>query len=785
MAQTDEYFELVTNYPVMEGNVCLLLLSKGDIVKLIKKEFDFFTVEKDGQMLKVPKGKLCACSLPPQIINSIHENFTSLTNTTIPDSQSQKTELSISQISKSQSIEQKEAKGDSTNYSFNQQQFTETITQLPPFISSRISETTTNEEKLTEETSENITNSQELSKHEKQENASQTVDIYSQDSVRFFEVVADCVGKEDTHDGEDHQINSDQELAVSSMSVEELQEKIEQLQYNDFELIRELSSGAFGRVIVVKYKFADIIIAIKRVPYKSSDKIKLADQEISMLKKAQSRYTVRFIGKFKYDLDLCMLQEFCIGGNLRGQLEKMQSMPIEERMELSHKYTFQIVSGLQVLHSNNIAHRDLKPENILIDKDGNAKLADFGLAEMIESKSYLKTAGTFNYAPPESFSQNRMMIESDIWAVGVIVTELVAGVHPFTGRNQEEISTKIRDGKFAPLPDHDITKRPTVEDLLATEIMKHQAQIEKVATDEKIAERLVCGMVLNNREIERQKEIERKKIEEELQIGKVKFENYKKIEKLGSGGFGEVYKIKRKSDNKFFNPNYRPSTEQILAHPHILKIIQEMNLVHVTPMLVWDIDLDLGFIEKEQDSLLVVQNNTENKIHSIKLVVPDISDKNTTMGLDPIFRPFPDKQQFIRIIARFFDQPQGVFRRIGIVDTITDVANDSELGMDENSIAYDGTSGQIIHGGQIVCTNDKFENDDIVQLEVFLPPTDKLNENSATLSFAVNEKQQKNVIIKIPQVQLFYSKSSIEILKVEISDESTLTIQSDHQTLTW
>lgn len=48
MAQTDEYFELVTNYPVMEGNVCLLLLSKGDIVKLIKKEFDFFTVEKDG-----------------------------------------------------------------------------------------------------------------------------------------------------------------------------------------------------------------------------------------------------------------------------------------------------------------------------------------------------------------------------------------------------------------------------------------------------------------------------------------------------------------------------------------------------------------------------------------------------------------------------------------------------------------------------------------------------------------------------------------------------------------
>ncbi|KAA6399034.1 MAG: putative protein kinase, cAMP-dependent, catalytic chain, partial [Streblomastix strix] len=715
--------------------------------------------------------------------------------------------------------------------------------------------------------------------------------IPTSEQLSYIQTPKSNIQQPNTHGEQAHRTNSDPEVIGTSMSAEELQEQIEQLQYNDFELIRELSSGAFGRVIVVKFKFADIIIAIKRVPYKHPVKIQLADQEIKMLKIAQSRYTVRLFGTFKFDLDLCMLQEFCPGGNLRGQLEKMKSMSIKERMELSYKYTFQIVSGLQILHSSNIAHRDLKPENILIDKDGNAKLADFGLAEKIESKSYLKTAGTFNYAPPEAFSQNRMMIESDIWAVGVIVTELVTGVHPFTGRNSEEISTKIRDGKFAPLPDHvqgemkqmivkmlsvDMTKRPTVEKLLQTELMKHQAQIEEVADDEKIAERLVAKMIKNRKEIEMKKQLENKKAEAEaektrnienenknlqqlvdrsnrLKIGQRKFQNYERIEKIGSafsadskikvGGLilasqllhGEVFErsqfynliyvsperyandiqscpadiygiglimheiltqvppfedgsrhqlkywrsngqvqveidkqryssdlVELISSMRRVNPDERPTPEQILAHPLIHHIIQNNSeTFQASPMLVWGIDSEFGYASKEQNSLLVAPSDKEGKIHSIKLVVPDgLHDHIATMGLDPVFQSLSNRQQFIRISARFIDQPQGSFRKIGIVEASKDISNDYELGMDEYSISYDGTSGQITHGGQIVCTNDKFENDDIVQLELCVGGTleDYYKNKKEKEEFITGKEALKFLYQMISAIKYLHSK---------------------------
>lgn len=67
---------------------------------------------------------------------------------------------------------------------------------------------------------------------------------------------------------------------------------------------------------------------MKRVPYKTLDKIKLADQEILMLILSQSKYTVCYYGKFQHELDLCILLEYCTGGNLRCQLKKMKLIPI-------------------------------------------------------------------------------------------------------------------------------------------------------------------------------------------------------------------------------------------------------------------------------------------------------------------------------------------------------------------------------------------------------------------------------------------------------------------------
>ncbi|KAA6363175.1 MAG: putative Aurora kinase [Streblomastix strix] len=115
---------------------------------------------------------------------------------------------------------------------------------------------------------------------------------------------------------------------------------------------------------------------------------------------------------------------------------------------------YQILTGLHVIHSKRIVHRDLKPENILIDQFGNAKIADFGLAVMMKaSEYYIPPAGTKIYVPPEAYSLNRMTEASDVWAFGVIIVELITGVHPFEGRTQDETIANIREGRKKPLPD--------------------------------------------------------------------------------------------------------------------------------------------------------------------------------------------------------------------------------------------------------------------------------------------------------------------------------------------
>ncbi|KAA6382827.1 MAG: hypothetical protein EZS28_021646 [Streblomastix strix] len=120
-------------------------------------------------------------------------------------------------------------------------------------------------------------------------------------------------------------------------------------------------------------------------------------------------------------------------------------------------------------------------------------LADFGLAQKLASKSYLHAAGTQNYSAPET-EQNKMTTESDVWSIGVIIIEVITGIHPFQGLTQQQTLTNIANGKYKAFPDYiqgelrmmleamiswDYKKRPTVKSLLQTETMQLVRMIEK------------------------------------------------------------------------------------------------------------------------------------------------------------------------------------------------------------------------------------------------------------------------------------------------------------------
>ena len=107
----------------------------------------------------------------------------------------------------------------------------------------------------------------------------------------------------------------------------------------------------------------------------------------------------------------------------------------------------QVADSLVAIHEKNICHRDIKPENILIEKNLNVKLIDFGIARLPDSDITLDgdLLGSPMYLSPEAFiSARNVDFRSDLFSLGSVAYELFTGRHPFTGKNIQELSRKIR-----------------------------------------------------------------------------------------------------------------------------------------------------------------------------------------------------------------------------------------------------------------------------------------------------------------------------------------------------
>ncbi|MBI3892165.1 MAG: serine/threonine protein kinase [Candidatus Wallbacteria bacterium] len=135
-----------------------------------------------------------------------------------------------------------------------------------------------------------------------------------------------------------------------------------------------------------------------------------------------------------------LVMELASGGSLCELLAARGALPAARALELAA----QICAGLGCAHDAGVAHRDLKPENVLLTPDGTAKLADFGLAKSFESEGTLRTAegvlmGTPGYMAPEAIQGSRAGSAADVYAVGVMLFEMLAGRRPFEGGRVSDI----------------------------------------------------------------------------------------------------------------------------------------------------------------------------------------------------------------------------------------------------------------------------------------------------------------------------------------------------------
>ncbi len=123
--------------------------------------------------------------------------------------------------------------------------------------------------------------------------------------------------------------------------------------------------------------------------------------------------------------------DYTAGGSLADLLNRQEPLPLEELLDIAR----QLCEALQAIHDAGILHRDLKPENILINQSGKIQISDFGISLMGNSVKTSRDSGLFgtiNYLSPEYIQDGRFDRRSDIYALGLILYELLTGRLPFS-----------------------------------------------------------------------------------------------------------------------------------------------------------------------------------------------------------------------------------------------------------------------------------------------------------------------------------------------------------------
>ncbi|KAH9179804.1 Pkinase-domain-containing protein [Lactarius sanguifluus] len=214
----------------------------------------------------------------------------------------------------------------------------------------------------------------------------------------------------------------------------------------DFELLKLIGRGTFGRVFQVRKRDTKRIYAMKVLSRRRLLPRRLSANGKSCNGPLDSPFLVGPKFSFQTDSDLYLVTDFKSGGELFWHLQKETRFG-EERARF---YIAELVLALEHLHKYDIVYRDLKPENILLDATGHVALCDFGLSKPDLGADELTTTfgGTIEYFAPEVLLDEHGYSKLvDFWSLGVLLFEMCCGWSPFYAEDTQQVYKNICFGK--------------------------------------------------------------------------------------------------------------------------------------------------------------------------------------------------------------------------------------------------------------------------------------------------------------------------------------------------
>ena len=225
--------------------------------------------------------------------------------------------------------------------------------------------------------------------------------------------------------------------------------KKKEILIGDYILKHTIGKGTFSRV-----KLGINKITREKVAIKILDKKKIVEKadlerilrEMKMLSELDNEHIIKVFQIYENENHYLIIMEYCEGGELFNYIVEKQRLSENE----SAYFYYQIIQGVEYIHSQGIAHRDLKPENLLLDKNKKIKIIDFGLSNYFDGIQKLETpCGSPCYASPEMVGGNKYNgFFIDIWATGIILFAMLCGYLPFEDDNNDVLFKQILGGKI-------------------------------------------------------------------------------------------------------------------------------------------------------------------------------------------------------------------------------------------------------------------------------------------------------------------------------------------------